>query len=166
MDIRNYKTTDIPEISRLYFNTVHRINSRDYTPEQIRAWVPTVHNNTFWSERFQKRQVLVAEDKNKIVGFAEYETSGHIDCFYVHHEHQRKRIGTALMQRIEDELGKLYVHRLYAEVSLTARTFFANKGFQIVEERNSEYRDIIFKLILMEKYINVSKSNQSTVDKA
>ncbi|MBF8270210.1 MAG: GCN5-related N-acetyltransferase, partial [Gammaproteobacteria bacterium] len=99
------------------------------------------------------RQVLVAEDRSKILGFAEYEPSGHIDCFYVHHEHQHRGVGKALMQQIEMELQKLNVHRLYAEVSVSARAFFEGRGYTVVEERNAEYQDVSLKLYLMEKYI-------------
>lgn len=153
MEIRTHKPADIPDISRLFFNTIRRINSRDYTPAQVQAWAPTIYNNDYWSQRFLKRQVLVAEDRNKIVGFAEYEPSGHIDCFYVHHEYQHRGIGKALLQQIESELQKLNVHRLYAEVSITARPFFTGRGYAVIEERDAEYHDVLIKLFLMEKYI-------------
>ena len=154
MDIRPYKESDIPAISRLYFNTIHRINARDYTPQQIRAWAPTIYSNSHWMQRFARRRVLVAEDKGRILGFAEFEPSGHIDCFYVHHEHQHRGVGSALMNSLEAEFRTLNVHRLFAEVSLTARAFFESRGFTVVEERNQEYRDVTFILLLMQKYIS------------
>ena len=95
----------------------------------------------------------MGEVKGKIVGFAEYEPSGHVDCFYVHHEHQRLGIGKVLLQWIETELQKQNVHRLYAEVSVTARAFFESRGFTVVEERNAEYMEVSIKLYLMEKYL-------------
>ena len=154
MDIRPYQESDIPAIARLYFNTVRRINARDYTQEQILAWAPTIYNNSYWSQRFLKKQVLVAESRDEVLGFAEYEPSGHIDCFYVHHEYQRRGVGSALLARVESELRSLNVHRTFAEVSLTARAFFAGQGYRVVEERNQEYRDLTFKLFLMQKYIS------------
>ena len=153
MEIRTHKSADIPEIARLFFNTIHRINSRDYTPAQIQAWAPTIYSNDYWKQRFSKRQVLVADYRNKVVGFAEYEPDGHIDCFYVHHEHQRRGVGKALLARIEEEFQKMNVHRTFAEVSLTARAFFESKGFHIVAERNAEFQEVTLKLFLMEKYI-------------
>ena len=162
MDIRPYQETDIPAIARIYFNTIHRINSRDYTQEQIRAWAPTIYSNSYWSERFRKKQVLVAESRNNILGFAEFEPSGHIDCFYVHHEYQHKGIGSALMARVEQQFRALNVHRSFAEVSLTARAFFESRGFRVVEERNQEYRDVAFRLYLMEKYITHTPEHSGT----
>lgn len=153
MDIRPYNESDVPAISRLYFNTIHRVNARDYTPQQIRAWAPTIYGNSYWLQRFVKRRVLVAEDKGRILGFAEFETSGHIDCFYVHHEHQHRGIGSLLMNGLESEFRTLNVGRLFAEVSVTARDFFESRGFTVVEERNQEYRSVTFKLFLMQKYL-------------
>jgi len=153
MEIRAHKPADIPEISRLFFNTIHRINSRDYTPAQIQAWAPTIYSNAHWSQRFLKRQVLVADYRNKVVGFAEYEPNGHIDCFYVHHEHQHKGVGGALLVRIEEEFRKINVHRGYAEVSLTARGFFEHQGFHVTAESNAEFQEVTIKLYLMEKYM-------------
>lgn len=153
MEIREHRPADIPEISRLFFNTVRRINVRDYTQEQLRAWAPTIYPAAYWAERFRTRKVFVAERDNEIRGFVEFENSGHIDCFYVHHQYQGKGVGSALFARIEEEARRYGVRRLYAEVSLTARAFFEGKGFLILESRNASYQDVDFQLYLMEKYV-------------
>ncbi|MHB1949598.1 MAG: GNAT family N-acetyltransferase [Gammaproteobacteria bacterium] len=44
---------------------------------------------------------MVAVMDDKIVGFAELEDNGHIDCFYCHHEYQGCGVGSALMREIE-----------------------------------------------------------------
>ena len=153
MEIREPLPADIPEISRLYFNTVRRVNARDYTEEQLRAWVPTIPPAAFWTERFKTRKVFVAEQNSEIRGFAEFENSGHVDCFYVHHQYQRRGVGSALFARIEEEARRIGVRRLHAEVSLTARPFFEAKGFVVLESRNTLFRDVDFQLYLMEKYV-------------
>ena len=38
MYLRKYQTTDCPQLTQLFFNTVHTVNSKDYTPEQLDAW--------------------------------------------------------------------------------------------------------------------------------
>lgn len=154
MDIREHQPSDLAEISRLYFNTVRKVNARDYTPEQIQAWVPTIPDTTFWSERFKSRTVFVALQDDEIRGFAEFENTGHIDCFYVHHRYQRKSIGSALFNRIETETRRQGIRRLFAEVSLTARPFFESKGFIISDTRETLYHDVSFRLYLMEKYLS------------
>lgn len=78
MLVRQYQEADIAEISRLYYETVHRINSRDYTEEQIEAWAPKVYEDAFWRERFQRYRVYVATEQEVITGFVEFEGNGHI----------------------------------------------------------------------------------------
>ena len=42
MQIRPVKRADIPQIARLCYETVHRMNALDYSPEQVGAWAPRV----------------------------------------------------------------------------------------------------------------------------
>jgi hypothetical protein len=37
MRIRRIRRTDIPQIARLYYETMRRVNAGDYIPEQFRA---------------------------------------------------------------------------------------------------------------------------------
>ncbi len=38
MFIRKYESTDCKELAELFYNTVHTINAKDYTKEQLDAW--------------------------------------------------------------------------------------------------------------------------------
>lgn len=38
MLIRNYQPSDCKEIAELFYNTVHTINAKDYTKEQLNVW--------------------------------------------------------------------------------------------------------------------------------
>jgi len=95
--IRKVKREDVAQISRLYYETVHRVNARDYSPEQIHAWTPRINPDAFWQRRFRRYRVLVAEEEDAVVGFAELAPTGDIDCFYVHHARQHCGIGATLM---------------------------------------------------------------------
>jgi putative acetyltransferase len=151
MRIRCVRRVDIPQISHLYYETVHRVNARDYSPEQIRAWAPQVYPDAFWQRRFQRYRVLVAEDGGAVVGFVELGRTGEIDCFYVHHAHQHRGIGSALMARVEREARSCANTCLLADVSLTAEPFFRRMGFHVVRRQIRIYRNRAFKLAVMEK---------------
>ena len=154
MKLRMVNDTDIPAISALYYNTVRRVNSRDYNPQQIDAWAPEIAPNSFWQSRFGNFQVFVAEEDADVVGFAEFDNiGGRIDCFYVHYEKQRTGIGAALLRHIEDQARRRSLHRLFADVSITARPFFEKNGFTVVAEKESSYRDCSFKQYAMEKVL-------------
>lgn len=151
MRIRRVKRTDIPQISRLCFETVRRVNARDCSPEQIRAWAPRVYPDAFWHWRFRRYRVLVAEDDGVIIGFAGLARTGEIDCFYVNHARQHRGVGSALMARIEREARGQGNSRLRADVSTTAEPFFRCMSFQVARRQIKIYRNRAFKQAVMEK---------------
>lgn len=153
MLIRSHRNGDVPGISRLYYDTIHLINSRDYTSEQVDAWAPVVPDVSFWKERLKKYRVYVAEEDECIVGFTELDTTGHIDCFFVHHQWQRRGIGTRLMERVVATAGKEQMPRLFAEVSITAAPFFRERGFVVVRENETIRRDVKLKQFAMERWL-------------
>ena len=38
--IRKYKEADAESLAQIYYDTIHKICSKDYTKEQIEAWAP------------------------------------------------------------------------------------------------------------------------------
>lgn len=38
MELREYRPEDCEAITRLFYDTVHTVNQRDYTPAQLDAW--------------------------------------------------------------------------------------------------------------------------------
>jgi putative acetyltransferase len=151
MRIRLVKRADVPEIARLYYETLHRVNARDYSPEQIAAWAPRVYPDAFWLRRFRRYRVFIAEDEGRVVGFAELAREGAIDCFYVHHAHQGKGVGAALMARGEREARRRGNTRLVADVSRTAEPFFRRLDFRVVRRHVKIYRNQPFKQALVER---------------
>ena len=67
MRVRHVRRADIREIARLYYETVHRVNARDYGPEQIQAWAPRVYPDAFWQRRFRRYRVWNPVQVGKIL---------------------------------------------------------------------------------------------------
>lgn len=153
MLVRTHRNGDIPDISRLYYDTIHRVNSHDYTREQVDAWAPTVPDASFWEERFKRYRVYVAEADRHIVGFTELEGTGHIDCFFVHHAWQRRGVGSRLMERIVRTACSTGMPRLFAEVSITAVPFFRRQGFVVVRENEAVRSNVRLKQFAMERWL-------------
>jgi len=151
--IRLQRNGDISSISHLYYDTIHLINARDYSREQVDAWAPTVPDESFWKERMKKYRVYVAEQDKCVVGFTELDTTGHIDCFFVHYRWQRRGIGSRLMKRLVATAGKERMPRLYAEVSITAAPFFRNSGFTVLRETAAVRRSVTLKQFAMERWL-------------
>lgn len=123
MQIRNYKRSDAPTIVRLFYETVHAINSRDYSAEQFHAWAPEVPSVATWHTRMVQRHTLVAEDKGEIAAFAELESDGHVDMFYCHKDAAGRVVSRQLCRAIEQKALELGLSRLFVEASIIARRF-------------------------------------------
>ncbi len=153
MLVRTHRNGDIPGISRLYYDTIHHVNCHDYTREQVDAWAPAVPDLTFWKERFKKYHVYVAEEDRHVIGFTGLDAAGHIDCFFVHYEWQRRGVGTRLMDRLLATAGREKMLRLFAEVSITAVPFFRDCGFVVVRENETIRRNVKLKQFAMERWL-------------
>ncbi|MCE3046467.1 GNAT family N-acetyltransferase [Legionella sp. 16cNR16C] len=150
--IRQYKENDAQDLAGIYYNTIHNINIRDYSPEQINAWAPSTSLElNGWKQKWEKITPVVALLENTIVGFAEFEPDGHIDCFYVHHEFQNQGVASALMTAIEKKAKENNVPRIYAEVSITAKPFFEKRGFQVIKKQSVTIRGCQLTNFVMEK---------------
>jgi putative acetyltransferase len=86
-----------------------------------------------------------------VAGFVELAPKGEIDCFYVHHAHQHRGVGAALMAQVEREARSRGSTRLLADVSITAEPFFRRMGFRVVKRQIKIYRNRAFKQAVMEK---------------
>jgi GNAT superfamily N-acetyltransferase len=159
IQVRRYQDGDAKFLSQIYYNTIHTVNAKDYTKEQLDAWAPwsSVQDYSGWQEKFEKIKPFVALIDDKIVGFAEFEPNGHIDCFYVHHEFQGSGIGSALIHKIEKEAADKSITRVYAEVSITARPFFEAKEFQVTKQQTVQIRGVELITFVMEKCFTTYK---------
>lgn len=153
MQIRLFRPQDEVQLAQLFHDTVRLINIQDYSQKQVEAWSPDDLNFRNWRDICSDRFTYVAIEKNKIVGFGELETDGHIDCFYVHYQYQRQSVGSKIYQAIEIKARELNLTRLFAEVSITAKPFFVNQGFIVVKQQQVFCRGVAFINFLMEKIL-------------
>lgn len=99
--IRNYRTEDTGALANIYYHTIYKINIQHYTEEQVDVWAPTSSLETEGlAKKIPRTKPIIATVGDEIVGFAEFEPNGHVDCFYCHHDWIGKGIGSALMKEI------------------------------------------------------------------
>lgn len=84
MFIRKYESTDCKELAELFYNTVHTINAKDYTKEQLDAWASGQVDLEKWDQSFQEHFTVVAVENGIIVGFGDIDTTGYLDRLYIH----------------------------------------------------------------------------------
>ena len=61
MRLREYKPADCAEMARLFYDTVHTVNLRDYTPEQVNVWATGQVDLAAWDASFRAHKTVIAE---------------------------------------------------------------------------------------------------------
>lgn len=150
ISVRNYQREDGEALANIYFNTIHQINIEHYTEEQVDAWAPRLESEGF-AKKFSRTNPIVAVVEDTIVGFAEFEQNGHIDCFFCHHEWIGKGVGSALMKEILKRAEAKHIDRIFSEVSLTAKPFFEKQGFVVLAEQKVVLNGVEFTNFKMER---------------
>lgn len=147
MELRRYQSPDCKEVTELFYNTVHTINAKDYTNEQLDVWATGQVDLEKWNQSLQEHYSIVAVDNGIIVGFGDIDKGGYLDRLFVHAEHQGKGIATAICNRLEQAVqGDITTH-----ASITAKPFFEKRGYRVVKEQQVERQGIFLTNFCMEK---------------
>lgn len=136
MVIRDFRLGDEPALASVMFSSVHELARHEYSPAQREAWAPRKYDEDRWAARMRGMRPFVAELDGRVVGYADLQGTGYIDHFFVAGSYGRRGVGTALMQHIHAAARGRRIAELWADVSLTAESFFARHGF-VVEARQS-----------------------------
>jgi putative acetyltransferase len=153
--VRAALPSDAAEMAVLFFETVHTVNRRDYSPEQIDAWAPRALTAEEWIARQRGKAASVAIEADRVAGFAELDPDGHIDCFYTRKDRQSRGIGSLLLAEVERHALAQGIPILFADVSLTARPFFEHRGFRVVREQQVVRRGVALTNFGMEKALSL-----------
>ena len=147
MVIREYRTSDCAALVRLFRDTVHTVNAKDYTKKQLDAWAPESADLEKWNRSLTAHYTLVALEGETIIGFGDIDKTGYLDRLFVHPEHQRKGVATALCDKLEQAVQE----EIVTHASITARPFFEKRGYRAVKRQQVERRGILFTNFVMEK---------------
>lgn len=147
MDLRLCTQADLPAVLNLFRTSVHTLCRADYTPAQLSAWAPADTDEAPWARRLQCQTFLLAEEDGDLMGFASLEGDC-LDLLYVHPRHARRGVGTVLCDALERQCTG---QRITVHASLTARPFFARRGYRTVEPHEVQRRGETLTNYLMEK---------------
>lgn len=148
MKLRCYQPADCAEMSRLFYETVHTVNAADYPPEQLAVWATGEVDLEAWNRSFLAHHTLVAEEKGRIIGFGDMDETGYLDRLYVHKDHQRQAVATAICDALE---GKSGAWGFTTHASITARPFFEKRGYTVVRKQQVERQGILLTNYVMKK---------------
>lgn len=147
MFIREYQTSDCIEITELFYNTVHTVNAKDYTKEQLDVWATGQVDLKAWNQLLQEHFSIVAVDNDIIVGFGDIDETGYLDHLFVHADYQGKGIATAICDQLEQAVqGNITTH-----ASITAKPFFEKRGYMAVKQQQVERQGVFLTNYVMKK---------------
>lgn len=124
LKIRQATLEDIPEITSVFRDTIRAINSKDYSEKQIQVWASGANDLDKWEDRIKNNYFIVAENENRIVGFAYLKNDNYFDGLFVHKDYQRQGIAIKLMRIIESKVITNGYEIIKSDVSITALPFF------------------------------------------
>ncbi len=127
MEIRKYLESDCKILSELFYNTVHTVNAKDYTKEQLDVWATGEVDLEKWNQSLKEHYSVVAVEGEVIVGFGDIDSTGYLDRLFVHADYQRKGIATAICNQLEQAVqGNIVTH-----ASITAGPFLKKEDIQL-----------------------------------
>lgn len=148
MRLRKYLPTDCHILAELFYETVHTINAKDYTKEQLNVWASGNVDLEAWNQSFLEHYTVVAMEDDRIVGFGDIDRTGYLDRLYIHKNYQSRGIATSICDTLELTFP---VNKLITHASITAKPFFEKRGYQAVKEQQVERNGILLTNYVMEK---------------
>lgn len=146
MVIREYISSDCERLADLFFQTVHTVNAKDYTKEQLDVWATGNVDLSVWNNSFLEHYTFVAAENDVILGFGDIDNTGYFDRLFVHKDYQGQGIATALCDRLEVGIDKFTT-----QASITAKPFFMNSGYRLIMEQQAVRNGISLTNYVMEK---------------
>lgn len=147
MNLRAYQQSDCESLAELFYHTVHIINAKDYTKEQLDVWAARQVDLEKWNQSLQEHYSIVAVENGVIAGFGDIDKTGYLDRLFVHADNQGKGIATAICEQLEQVVkGNITTH-----ASITAKPFFEKRGYKVVEEQQAERQGIYLTSFVMIK---------------
>lgn len=148
MELRNYKPEDCKYLAELFYDTVHFVNVKDYTVEQLNVWATGSVDLEKWNEEFLEHYTIVAVCDERIVGFGDMAKTGYLDRLYVHKDYQKQGVATAICDELEVMVD---AEKYVTHASITAKPFLEKRGYKVIKEQQVERQGVLLTNYIMEK---------------
>lgn len=148
--LRRYTPADCTEILNLFYDTVHSVNAKDYTKEQLDAWADGKPDIERWNRTLLEHYSVVALADGDIAGFGDITESGYLDRLYVHKDFQSKGIASLICDELERRIN---ASSFTTHASITAKSFFEHRGYRTIKKQQVERHGVMLTNFVMEKSI-------------
>ena len=154
MIIRRFEETDAKEVSDLIRKTLMESNSTDY-PENIIEELVERHTPEYIKDRAGWTHFYVASEKGQIIGcgaigpYWDKEDESALFSLFVLPEIQKKGVGKALVETLEQDEYARRAKRIEIAASITGLEFYKKLGYEYKNGIDEPDEELLYRL---EKY--------------
>lgn len=160
MMIRSYEARDCKYMADLFYHTVHFVNAKDYTKEQLAVWATGKIDLNAWHQSFSAHYTVVAVEAETIIGFGDIDKTGYLDRLYVHRDFQRQGVATAICNALEQAVQ---ADKITTHASITAKPFFEKRGYRVIREQSVERGGVRLTNYVMKKHMCKCKEGRKAM---
>ncbi|MFT4144871.1 MAG: GNAT family N-acetyltransferase [Mobilitalea sp.] len=153
MKLREYHPDDCKEVVKLFYDTIHSINIKDYTELQADAWASKNTDLESWNKKLLANYTVVVEKDGIIAGFGDVDSRGYFDYLFTHKDYQGQGIATLIVQEIENYCKSEGFQMITTDASITAKPFFERRGYLIQKAQIVEIKGQLLNNFKMIKHI-------------
>ena len=126
---------DFDVAAKLFYDTVHSVCARDYTPGQLDAWAPRDDRHLAQiAGKLAEQQAIGVKECGILVGFGSLDDEGDIDMLFVHKDRQGQGIAKTILHELEHLAMKRDKQVVSTFASVTARPFFERMSYVVVRK--------------------------------
>ena len=139
LTIRGFRRADTVRTRAVFSRAVLLGAIDSYSTAERIAWCGrAIITDAQWRTAREAQPTWVAERRGEVVGFVDLTPDGEVNMLYVHPDHTRRGVGSALLDEVEQSARGADMPRLHARVSLVAESLFARAGFVVVRRQWAE----------------------------
>jgi len=153
MELRQANIKDLEGLTTLFKETIQTVNTADYTPKQIKIWSAGSQRIERWEKRIAEQYIVLAILNELIVGMSSLSLEGYLDLMYVHKDYQRQGIAQKLYKAIEQKAFGQQNDKITVDVSITAKPFFEQMGFELIRVQELKLEGVVFNNNQMQKIL-------------
>ena len=159
LEVDSLFADDYDAAARLFCDTVHAVNARDYAADQLDAWAPCDDQHRAQIvKKLAGQKTASVKERGIIVGFGSLDDKGDVDMLFVHKDRQGQGIGSTILEELEHmavERGKEHVS-LFS--SITAKPFLEHVGYAAERENSAVRNGVPLANYLMSKRLQEGKT--------
>ncbi|HUW81677.1 MAG TPA: GNAT family N-acetyltransferase [Phycisphaerae bacterium] len=134
MHVRKARVEEAQGIIDLHVDTVRRVNSRDYSPEQIDAWLGRRRVEVTEAMIRDGQYYVCVDDAGHLLGLGNIK-GNELVALYVSADHQGEGVGSAIVRRIEEDAFRDGISQIKTDSTVTAEGFYRRQGYVAVERK-------------------------------